>query len=359
MQIRNKILVTGGFGFLGSHLIELLLADPNNQVHVVDNLSSNPLPLEDLLGMLGRPGHLTYSLMDVSDFCRTQTPREYREIYHLASVVGPAGVLRHAGRMAARILNDTMAVAELAMRCGARLLDVSTSEIYGGGQEGMCQENMDRVVPAKTSVRLEYAVGKLAAETALVNLGRARNLNSTIVRPFNIAGPRQSGRGGFVLPRFVCQALTNADITVFGDGAQIRAFTHAQDVAAGIILAMRRGPGGAIYNLGNPRNRCTVLELALEVRQLTDSQSRIVHVDPKAIYGPLYEEANNKFPDATRAMAELGWNPQYGRRQIVEQTVAFMKSLPERLVRYLQGLPPVPEQPEVRGEIDALAPAVR
>jgi nucleoside-diphosphate-sugar epimerase len=115
----RHVLVTGGFGFLGSHLIEFLLSDPDNRVTVVDNLSSSPLPLEDLLSEIGHPETLTYSLTDVSKFCRTNGDSHFDEIYHLASVVGPAGVLPHAGRMAASIINDTMAVAKTALEHGA------------------------------------------------------------------------------------------------------------------------------------------------------------------------------------------------------------------------------------------------
>jgi len=331
------ILVTGGFGFLGSHLVELLLVDPDNHVHVVDNLSSNPLPLDVLLQQLGNSDGLTYSITDIETFCRSRESERYDEIYHLASVVGPAGVLPHAGRIAASIVNNTMSMMDLAARYGAKIEDVSTSEVYGGGQEGFCSETMVKIVPPKTSARLEYAVGKLAAETAVLNLCETRGLDARIVRPFNVTGPRQSGKGGFVLPRFIGQAMSNVDITVFGDGRQVRAFTHAKDMAAGMICAMNNGSKGAVYNIGNPANLCSILELAEEVKMITRSESRIVFVDPRTVFGPLYEEANNKFPDASKAMAELGWEPRYGRRAAIEDTLHYMKGLPEQLLVHLRG----------------------
>jgi len=196
---------------------------------------------------------------------------------------------------------------------------------------------MFKVVPAKSSARLEYAVGKLAAETALLNLSGTRDLDLRIVRPFNVTGPRQSGRGGFVLPRFIGQAIAGVDITVFGDGKQVRAFTHVKDMVAGIVCAMKNGKKGEVYNLGNPANRCSILELAEEVKRITRTRSRIVFVDPTTIYGPLYEEANNKFPDASKAIAELGWEPRYGRNQAIEDTFLYMKGLPERLLFHLRG----------------------
>jgi len=331
------ILVTGGFGFLGSHLVELLLADPVNHVHVVDNLSSNPLPLEVLLQQLGNPDRLTYSITDIDTFCRPRESQRYDEVYHLASVVGPAGVLPHAGRIAASIVNDTMSVMDLAGRCGAKIEDVSTSEVYGGGQEGFCSETMAKIVPPNNSARLEYAVGKLAAETAILNTCETRGLDARIVRPFNVTGPRQSGKGGFVLPRFIGQAMSNVDITVFGDGSQVRAFTHAKDMAGGMICAMKNGSKGGVYNIGNPANRCSILELAEEVKSITGSESRIVFTDPRTVYGPLYEEANNKFPDATKALAELGWKPRYGLQAAIEDTLNYMRGLPEPLLMHLRG----------------------
>lgn len=332
----TKILVTGGFGFLGSHLIEGLLLDSNNYVHVVDNLSTSPLPLEFLLDELGRPARLTYSICSVAEYCQSSVPR-YDEIYHLASIVGPAGVIPHMGNIVKSIVDDTYYLMRIALESGARLIDVSTSEIYGGGQEGFCSESLPRIVPAKTSARLEYAVGKLASETALLNTCQVTNLNALIVRPFNISGPRQSGKGGFVLPRFVAAALRDQALTVFGDGQQIRAFTHVKDIADGIVLVAEKGKRGEAYNLGNPDNRCTINELADAVIRITGSNGNKVYVDPKTIYGPLYEEANDKFPDARKIMTELGWRPQYSRDQTIQQTATYMQALPKELFAELAG----------------------
>lgn len=330
-------LVTGGFGFLGSHLLELLLAETDNQIHVVDNLSTSPLPLDRLLQELGPRRNLTYSVMDLSDYCAQNPKEKFDEIYHLASIVGPAGVLPHSGRISASIVNDTMAIVDLALTCGAKVVDISTSEVYGGGQEGFCSETMSKIVPAASSARLEYAVGKLAAETSLINLSAKKSVDARIVRPFNITGPRQSGKGGFVLPRFVGQALAGADITIFGDGSQIRAFTHVRDMASGIVLAMKVGRSGEVYNLGNPANRCSILELAQAVCEVVGGRSELVFVDPKTIYGPMYEEANNKYPDATKAMSELQWRPRFDRFSVIRDSAAYMRSLPDPLLAHIRG----------------------
>jgi UDP-glucose 4-epimerase len=335
----RNILVLGGFGFLGSHLVEILLREPGQRVHVVDNLSTSPLPLETLLAEIGPAPRLTWSIEDVSAFYERQArePEPWDEIYHLASLVGPAGILPHAGRIAAPMINDLVGVAELALRLGARLLLVSTSEVYGGGASGLCSEAMPRIVSPEASPRLEYAVGKLAAETVLLNLCRAHRLDALIVRPFNITGPRQSGMGGFVLPRFVGQALAGADLTVFGDGRQVRAFTHVRDMAEGLIRAMHRGAAGEVYNLGNPENRCSILELAEQVREVTGTPSRIRFVDPREIYGPLYAEANDKYPDAAKARRDIDWRSGFGLRDTIDETFRYMRELPEPLLHRLRG----------------------
>jgi nucleoside-diphosphate-sugar epimerase len=335
----RRTLVLGGFGFLGGHLVERLLAGGGRRVHVVDNLSTSPLPLAALLAELGAAPRLSYSIESTESFCLKAAGggERWEEIFHLASLVGPAGILPHAGRIAAPLVNDLLRVADLALAWGARLLFVSTSEVYGGGDNGLCAEGMAKLVPAEVSPRVEYAVGKLAAETALGNLCRAQGLDATIVRPFNIAGPRQSGAGGFVLPRFIGQALAGLPLTVFGDGSQVRAFTHVRDMARGLEAAIEHGRQGEAYNLGNPANRCSILELAREVQEVTGTASGLAFVDPRRIYGPLYAEANDKIPDATRAERELGWTAEASRRDTVAETVHYMRALEAPLLARLRG----------------------
>ena len=313
----KKILVTGGFGFIGSTLVEQLLEKSEVAIHVIDNMSTSPLEVPDYLEQIGSPANLTYDLVTIEHFfTRSSVPR-FDEIYHLAAPVGPAGVLQHAGNMVRDVVRDAYLIIDYCRAHGTKLLDVSTSEIYGGGQSGYCPETTPKIVPAVTTVRLEYAIAKLAAETAIINMCRTRDLKATIVRPFNVSGQRQSPKGGFVLPRFIQQASVNQPITVFGDGRAIRAFTNVKDMASGIILAMDRGANGEAYNVGNPANKTTILDLATRVKAVLESESEIRFVDPKKIYGELYEEANDKFPDAERAKKELGWQPRY----TIEETI--------------------------------------
>jgi UDP-glucose 4-epimerase len=323
----NRVLITGGFGFIGSYLVEALISDPQNQVHVVDNLSTSPIDLPAFLARLGEPKNLTYDICSVDRFCtELANGRNFDQIYHLASVVGPVGVLAHAGDIAFQIISDAKLLAELALHNGARLVDVSTSEVYGGGRDGYCSEKDAKVIQPQVTVRLEYAMGKLAAEVALINTARVHSLNVTIVRPFNVAGPRQSAVGGFVLPRFINQARARESLTVYNDGQMIRAFTHVSDIVDGILLVMAKGKRGDAYNLGNPANKISIVDLADRVISVTKSQSNVSHVDPKALFGDLFEEANDKYPDADRAKNELGWNPKYSIDDIILDSYNYANS---------------------------------
>jgi len=337
--MQKRILVTGGFGFIGGHLLEILLQDPTVQVHVVDNLSTSPIPHTRLLDELGTPDNLTYNICSVADYCRANPDATYHEIYHLASPVGPAGVLKHAGRMIKEVVNDVYFLIELALKNDAKLVDISTSEIYGGGQQGYCSEDLPKIVPAETTIRLEYAISKLAAETAIINTCKVTPLKSSIVRPFNVSGPRQSGQGGFVLPRFVSMAMRNEPLTVFGDGQQVRAFTHVKEIADGIMRTMRYGTVSTAYNIGNPNNKVRILDLAQMVVDVVGSRSEIIFVDPATIYGPLYAEANDKYPNAEKAMSELAWNPVIGVEQTIRDTYEYMQQADPAIFDLLAGKP--------------------
>ena len=324
-RFERNILVTGGFGFIGSHLVERLLSEKNTHVHVVDDLSTSPVDVKSYTARIKASNRLTYSICTLRDYLDGDSVPQYDEVYHLASVVGPVGVLKHGGQILGSIVHDTYAVANYCLRAKSRLCDVSTSEVYGGGRDGYCSEKDAMIIPPKISIRLEYAVAKLGAEVALINMARTAGLNVSIVRPFNVAGPRQSANGGFVLPRFILQALSDEPITVYGDGLMVRAFTHVRDIVAGIIRVLRGGKPGEAYNIGNPANKTNILRLAKLVNKMVGTQSPISFLDPKQLWGPLFEEANDKYPDADRAIHELGWVPEFSLEQIIRETVSYIR----------------------------------
>jgi UDP-glucose 4-epimerase len=312
----TNILITGGLGFVGSHLIDLIIERvPDAQITVVDNLSSNAVTPEFAEGKPVK--FLNCSIQKLDPYGL----KHYDEIYHLASIVGPAGVLPFEGVIVKEIVDDAHIVAHLAMVHKARLVFVSTSEVYGGGQSGYCKEDMDCVIKAQPSARLEYALGKLGAETSLLNLGSTDGLDVVIIRPFNIAGARQQADGGFVLPRFIEKAKAGEPLQVFGSGQQVRALTDVRDVADGIYRAMQSGEAGEIYNIGNEANKTLILDLAFEVIELLDSKSEIEFIDPMIIFGGRYFEANDKFPDSDKAQKQLGWEPKYSIEDIIRSAL--------------------------------------
>lgn len=320
----RSALVTGGFGFIGSHLVELLLQDPDTRVHVVDSLVTSPIDVDSFVRRIDEPRRLTYDICAVQKYFSRRDLPQYDEIFHLAAVVGPVGVLEHTGEILRGTVEDTYLIADYAARVGASLCDISTSEVYGGGRDGYCCERDSMIITPKVSPRLEYAVAKLGCEVALINMVRVERLYATIIRPFNVAGPRQSTKGGFVLPRFIRQALAGEPLTVYGDGSMVRAFTHVRDIADGILRSLRLGTPGLIYNVGNPANKITILELADRVVNVVGSRSQIAFVDPKELWGPLFEEANDKYPDADRVMSELGWQPQYDIDAIIREATDYI-----------------------------------
>lgn len=316
-----KALVTGGNGFIGRALVRALLRrwgkDYVEAIHIVDDLSNSSR--DDGLSELLRDRRVRFSAISVKDFEPYET---YTHIFHLASPVGPAGVLNYAGRMASMIVGDTSKMAHYAIAMGAKLLDVSTSEVYGKDPDDISQnEDIDKIVPSRYTVRLEYGVAKMACEISLHNLAQATNLKVNIVRPFNIVGIGQKGEVGFVLPRFVQQALTGQPLTVFGDGYQQRCFTSVDDIVDAMLAITDSGVNREIFNIGNPGNICSINDLAKLVIGISGSNSGVIHVDPKTIYGRFYEEAWNKIPDIGKVEQMIGWYPRRPLEDIVQEVV--------------------------------------
>lgn len=319
----SSVLITGGLGFVGTHLADTLLAQ-GHTVTIVDNCQTNAV----------EPDYFSSRCEVIVDKIEAVYKRlapggsyKFDHIYHLASIVGPAGVLQFSGDIARSVIESGDVAVTLALEHGARLIVASTSEVYG--RSGKLDEMLDCIIPADVTVRLEYAAAKLTSEIAVLNKAKVTELQVNVVRPFNISGPRQKPDGGFVLPRFIVAALQGTPLTVFGDGTQIRAFTDVRDIVTGLQAVMSSKITSTVFNLGNPANEISIMKLAQDVKRLSGSSSEIALVDPKTLFGELYEEGIERVPNAARALAQLDWKPQFPLEQTILDTLEFYRQNPE------------------------------
>tara|TARA_R110002051_G_C8727111_1_gene497479 strand:- start:419 stop:1363 length:945 start_codon:yes stop_codon:yes gene_type:complete len=311
-----KILITGGLGFLGSHTIERYKKE-GHKISIIDNLSSNTIQPDDPVCE-----GCEVIIKDILDY-KWNLDDKFEMIIHLASPVGPAGILQHSGQMARYILDDMYWAIKGAQLFNCQLVFVSTSEIYGHREYAeMLKEHEDKILRGDFKVRNEYSMAKLLSEIVLSNIGKVSNLKYQIVRPFNISGARQLPDAGFVLPRFVTQALSGKPITVFGDGEQLRAFTYVKDIIDGIFKISFHTKNDT-WNVGNPANKVTINYLAKRVKEITNSNSEIIHIDPKTIYGPLYAEAWDKIPDPGKITSELNWQATKNVDEIIKEVIEY------------------------------------
>jgi len=322
--MNNKhILITGGLGFIGVHCI-LKWKSLGWNITVIDNLTSNAID----------PNHpitegISIYTSNILDIDWSELP-SFDAILHLASPVGPIGVLKHSGNMARIILDDIYWAIDGAKHNSCPLIFVSTSEIYGyRDRKSYLKEEDDKVLHGSFTVRNEYAISKLLSEIVLANQGKINpEFKYQIIRPFNVTGEYQLPDGGFVLPRFVNQALNGDDITVYYDGLQLRAFTWVKDIVEGIYLTSIADSEhwNQEWNIGNEQNEQTILYLAEKVKEITNSISNITHVNPTTLHGPLFTEAPEKIPDSQKIKTKLKWCATKGVDEIINEVINFYKT---------------------------------
>ncbi len=304
-----RIAITGGSGFLGSGLAAQLATQ--HTVHVVDKA---PLP-----PWFPAPS-VHYHQADLEDF---DDFFECDYVIHAASPVGPVGILAAGGQLGASVIRAVRRVIAWSIATGAKLIFISSSEVYG--HSGRLSEDADCVFKANPSIRNEYAQSKLLSEIMISNTAKLNpGFSYQIVRPFNIAGPMQMPEKGFVLPRFVIQALNERVLTVYGDGLQRRAFSHLTDVARGIIAVMEADEKvyGKVWNIGHPSN-CTTIRALAEMVRFQVGRGRIECCDPRSLHGPWFAECEEKIPDISQAQTLIGWDPSIPLDVIVAETIAF------------------------------------
>lgn len=314
-----KALVTGGAGFVGSHLSERLLAN-GHEVLCLDDLSTGDA--SNVADLMARPGFEFVHGSILDEVLVDAVVQRVDTVFHLAAAVGVHLILDRPLDSLRTNIRGTEIMLDSAHRHGARVLVTSTSEVYGKSPAVALAEDTDRVVGSPLTTRWSYAEAKALDETLTYLYWHDRAMATVIVRLFNVAGPRQTGRYGMVLPRFVDQALRNEPLTVFGDGQQTRCFCHVTDAADALaVLIDRPAAYGKVFNIGRP-DEVTIKDLADRVITLTESASSIRYVPYEMAYGDGYEDMRRRVPDISRARDVIGFEPTMGLDDIIRSVIA-------------------------------------
>jgi UDP-glucose 4-epimerase len=319
----RRALVTGGAGFIGSHLSELLLGD-GWEVFALDDLSTGSA--DNLTGLRERPGfHLVVESV-LSRSVVSELVHKCDAVFHLAAAVGVRLIVEQPGRTLLTNVQGTETVLEYCARFDKRVLVASSSEVYGDHPEDTSlDEEARRIYGPTTSKRWAYADTKAMDEFLALALHQERGLDCVIARLFNTVGPRQSGQYGNVLPRFVAAALAGEPLEVHGDGTQTRCFCHVSDtVRAFEALIAESATAGRVFNVGST-DRISIAELARRVLELTGSSSELVFVPYDQVYGQGIDEMFHRAPAIDRIQSAIGWRPTISLDEIVADVVEHLR----------------------------------
>ncbi|MEW6365167.1 MAG: NAD-dependent epimerase/dehydratase family protein [Acidobacteriota bacterium] len=311
-------LVTGGAGFIGSHLAEALLAQ-GHEVLVIDDLSTGRL--ENIAHLRPNP-KFHFARADILDaVVMDRLASRADVVVHLAAAVGVRLIVERPVHTIETNIMGTEAVLKTALRYGCRVLVASSSEVYGKGSSIPFSEEDDVLLGPTSRSRWSYAASKMVDEFLGLAYRNEHGLEVVPFRLFNTVGPRQTGMYGMVLPTFVRQALRGEPITVYGDGTQTRCFCHVHDVVKAITgLAQHPAIPTQVFNIGSTEE-VTISELAERVKRIARSQSPIVFVPYDRAYSPGFEDMTRRVPDISRIGTLLGWKPTLGLDEIIRTVV--------------------------------------
>ncbi|MER3437565.1 MAG: nucleoside-diphosphate sugar epimerase [Chloroflexota bacterium] len=315
-------LITGGAGFIGSHLADRLIAS-GEQVIVLDDLSTGRR--DNIAHLEGHPRfRFVYGSVLDTEVVATLV-READLIYHLAAAVGVRRILEEPVQSIITNVEGTALVLREAYRWGKKVFVASTSEVYGkNDRTGLGEADLSVLGPMETT-RWLYAVTKAADECLALAYWKDRGLPVIVGRFFNTYGPRQTGAYGMVIPRFVGQALRGEPLTVFGDGNQTRCFSYVDDVTAAVIALMQTPDAvGQIVNIGNERE-VTIRYLAEIVLEITRSDSPITFVDPRLVYPHGFDDMRRRVPDISKLRSLIGWVPETPIEEGVRATIEYVQ----------------------------------
>lgn len=315
-----EIVVTGGAGFIGSHLVEALIAR-GDSVTVVDDLSTgNPAHLRHLSG--SDRLRLVIGNAASAATCESSIARA-DVVYHLAAAVGVRLVLERPVQTIQTNVEATRTVLELAGRTATPVFLASTSEVYGKSTDLPLREDQPLIIGPPDVGRWRYACSKALCEFLALAYWTTHGLRVTIGRIFNTVGPRQSSAYGMVLPTFVRQALHGKPITVYGDGEQTRCFVHVRDVVAALTRLMDANDGaGEIYNVGADCE-VSIMELALRVKELAASTSNVVTIPYRSAYSGGFEDMRRRVPDLSKIRCAIDYSPDADLDEVIESVIAY------------------------------------
>ncbi|OIQ81310.1 dTDP-glucose 4,6-dehydratase [mine drainage metagenome] len=316
-----RALITGGAGFIGSHLADALLAQ-GHEVLALDDLSTgstaNIAHLDDKKrfrliegSILDKP--LVENAVAESDWC-----------FHLGAALGVHTILQRPLESLATNIRGSEIVLTAAAERGLKTLVTSTSEIYGKNPKQPLNEDDDRVLGSPLKSRWTYSEAKAIEESMAYELHKSTGSPVVIVRLFNTVGPRQTGRYGMVIPNFVSSALKNMPITVFGDGTQTRVFCHVDDAISGMLaLFSNEKANGDVFNIGG-QGEISIKDLASQIVERTNSQSSIEYLDYAVAYEQGFEEMHRRVPDTTKASVLTGWQPTRSLNEVIDDVAKFI-----------------------------------
>jgi UDP-glucose 4-epimerase len=313
-----KYLITGGAGFIGSHLVEKLTAR-GDQVFVLDNLSSGSA--SNLSGIKGKFVFEQGNILDKAAIDKLVSESDY--VVHLAAALGVFNIVNKPLESLKTNLQGSEIVLEAADKYKKPVLIASTSEVYGKNNKVPLNEEDDRIIGHPLKSRWSYSEAKAVDESLAYFYYLENNLPIRIVRFFNTVGPRQVGNYGMVVPRFISAALKNQPLQVYGDGDQIRCFCHVDDAVRALLLVMDSDQAvGNVFNVGN-NQQISIIELAKKIIEITGSKSEIVKIPYSEAYPEGFEDMQRRVPDISKIKNALGWTPQIGLDQIIKDIAAF------------------------------------
>ncbi len=322
----RRALVTGGAGFIGSHLSDLLLAN-GWEVFALDDVSTGSL--ENVAHLRHRPDYHLVVDSVLSPSVVSEVVHKCDVVYHLAAAVGVRLIVEQPVHTMVTNVQGTETVLGYCSKFGKRVLVASSSEVYGDHREERpLAENDRRVYGPTTEKRWLYADSKAMDEHLALSYHLERGLDAVVVRLFNTVGPRQSGRYGMVIPRFVDKALAGEPLEVHGDGTQTRSFCHVSDTVSALAGLMdATGISGEIFNVGSSE-RIRIIDLAARIREMTRSDSEVVFVPYDQVYGQGIEDTLHREPALGKIREAIGWAPERDLNQILRDVVEHARTAP-------------------------------